>query len=265
MKKINFVVALKHEAIPLIDYFDLTLNTSLNIYINLGKKIFLIISGVGVENTIKAVTKLYKIEFNKDDLWVNIGISGHKIYEIGSIYEVKKVITNEDKQAYFTNSFYNNLPIATLCCVNFEEKEYNKKCLYDMESLGYLKTLDKLTIKENIFIFKIVSDNFYQRPKSYKNFAITYIKKNIIKINNILNIYRVKPIEKEIDIQFILNVIKKKYHITFYNEKKLEKIMSKILILRNKEEVEKEIFNSKSLNDIIKKSEDYLSKYILKV
>ena len=265
MKKINFVVALKPEGMPLIDYFDLTLNTSLNIYSNLEKKISLIISGIGVDNTIKAITKLHKIGFNKDDLWVNIGISGHKTHEIRSIYEVKKVITNEGKKAYFTNSFYNNLPTATCCCVKSEEKDFNKKCLYDMESIGYLKTLDKLTIKENIFIFKIVSDNFYQKPENYKTLAILSIKKHIIKINNILNTYRVKSVEKKNDIKSILNVLKKTYHITFYNEKKLEKIMSKILILRNKEEVEKEIFNSKSLNDIIKKSEDYLSKYILKV
>ena len=44
-----------------------------------------------------AINKLYKLEFNKDDLWVNIGIVGHKTHKIGSIYEVKKVITNEGK------------------------------------------------------------------------------------------------------------------------------------------------------------------------
>ena len=249
----------------MIEYFDLTLNTSLNIYSNLEKKISLIISGVGVENAIKAIKKLYKLEFNKDDLWVNIGIAGHKTHAIGSIYEVKKVITNEGKETYFSNSFYNNLPTSTLCCVETEEKKFNKKCLYDMESFGYLKTLDKLTTKENIFIFKIVSDNLYQKPKNYKSFAITNIKKNIIKINNILNMYRFKSAEEEIDIKLILNVIKKKYHITFYNEKKLEKILIKILTLKDKEEIEKQILNSKSLNDVIKNLEEYLSKYILKI
>ena len=249
----------------MIDYFDLTVNISLNIYSNLEKRISLIISGIGADNAKKAIIKLYKLEFHKDDLWINIGIAGHKSYEIGSIYEVKKVISNKNKFFFFTNSFFNELPTSTVCCVDFEEKEFNKECLYDMESFGYLEALDKLTLRENIFIFKIVSDNLFHKPKNYKNFAITNIKKNIIKISKIINVHRTNRFFEKTDIKFILNIIKQKYHITFYNEKKLEKILIKVFSLKDKDEVEKEIISSKSLKDLIKQLEDYLLRYTLKI
>ena len=49
-KIINFLVALKHEALPIIDYFELTLNDKKyrNIFSNVEKNIFLIITGIGI-------------------------------------------------------------------------------------------------------------------------------------------------------------------------------------------------------------------------
>ena len=159
------------------------------------KNVFLIIAGIGIENAKKAVNNLKQLNNNKDDIWVNIGIAGHKTFKVGSIYEVKKVISSNNENTFFTNSFYNEVPTSTVCCVNKEEKKYNNKYLYDMESYGFLEALDSLTIKENIFMFKIVSDNLQFKPKSYKNFAISFISKHIRKIDTILDKYRNKPPE----------------------------------------------------------------------
>ncbi len=96
-----------------------------------------------------------------------------------------------------------------------------------MESYGFLEALDSLTIKENIFMFKIVSDNLQFKPKSYKNFAVSFISKHIRKIDTILDKYRNKPPESFYDISLILNIIKNKYHVTFYNKKKIGKNLNK--------------------------------------
>ena len=123
-KIIKFLVALKHE-LPIIDYFELTLNDKKyrNIFSNVEKNVFLIITGIGIQNAKKAVTKLKQLNNNKDDIWVNIGIAGHKTFKVGSIYEVKKVISSNNKNTFFTNSFYNKVPTSTVCCVNKEEKK----------------------------------------------------------------------------------------------------------------------------------------------
>ena len=266
-KIIKFLVALKHEALPIIDYFELTLNDKKyrNIFSNVEKNIFLIITGIGIQNAKKAVAKLKQLNNNKNDIWVNIGIAGHETFKVGSIYEIKKVISSNNKNTFFTNSFYNKVPTSTICCVNKEEKKYNNKYLYDMESYGFLEALDSLTIKENIFMFKIVSDNLQFKPKSYKNFAISFISKHIRKIDTILNKYRNKPPECFYDITLMLNIIKKKYHVTFYNKKKLEKILTKIFIIKSQKEIKNDVLVSKSLNGLIKKYESYLTKYILKI
>ena len=267
IKIINFLVALKHEALPIIDYFELIINNkkNKNIFSNVEKNIFLIITGIGIENAKKAVTKLKKLNNNKDDIWVNIGIAGHETFKVGSIYEVKKVISSNNENTFFTNSFYNKVPTSTVCCVNKEEKKYNNKYLYDMESYGFLEALDTLTIKENIFMFKIVSDNLQFKPKNYKNFAISFIAKHIRKIDIILDKYRHNPLEKFYDITLMLNIIKNKYHVTFYNKKKLEKLLKKIFVIKDQKEIKNDVLVSKSLNGLIKKFESYLTKYIFKI
>ena len=266
-KIINFLVALKHEALPIIDYFELTLKDKKysNIFSNVEKNIFLIIAGIGIENAKKAIIKLKNLNNNKDDIWINIGIAGHKTFKVGSIYEVKKVISSNNENTFFTNSFYNKVPTSTVCCVDKEEKKYNDKYLYDMESYGFLEALDSLTIKENIFMFKIVSDNLQFKPKNYKSFAISFISKHIRKIDTILDKYRNNPLENFYDITLILNIIKNKYHVTFYNKKKLEKILKKIFIIKSQKEIKNDVLVSKSLNGLIKKFESYLTKYILKI
>ena len=81
-KTVNFLIALKHEALPIIDYFELTLNNkkNRNIFSNVEKNIFLIIAGIGIQNAKKAVINLKQLNNNKDDIWVNIGIAGHATF-----------------------------------------------------------------------------------------------------------------------------------------------------------------------------------------
>ena len=264
---LNFLVALKNEALPIIDYYNLTPHNKKfkNIFSNLQNKVFLIISGIGMQNAKKAAINLIQINHNKDNLWVNIGIAGHQTYKIGSIYEVKKVISSIHKNTFFTNSFYNKLPTCTVCCVDEEEKKFKKKYLYDMESYGFLEVLDNLTIKENIFIFKVVSDNIQFKPDNYKKFAISVISKYIDKVNAILNNYRCNSSENFSEIALMLDIIKKKYHVTYYNEKKLEKILIKISIIKKQKEIINEVSVSKSLNRLIQNFERHLADYILKI
>ena len=63
----------------------------------------------------------------------------------------------------------------------------------------------------------------------------------------------------------MLNIIENKYHVTFYNKKKLEKILTKIFVIKGKKEIKNDVLVSKSLNSLIKKFENYLTKHILNI
>ena len=67
------------------------------------------------------------------------------------------------------------------------------------------------------------------------------------------------------DILYIFNLIKNKYHLTFYNENKIIKLVTKILVLQNIEYTKNEVVNSSSLEGLIKKYEFSLKNYLLKI
>ena len=83
---VNFLVALKHEAIPIIDYYELTLNNKKyrNIFSNVEKNVFLIITGIGIENSKKAVTNLKQLNNNSptDEMFSTILISPNPVLSL---------------------------------------------------------------------------------------------------------------------------------------------------------------------------------------
>ena len=263
-------MALKAEAEPLIKFFSLKNITEQTpfkkLYANINEQIFLVVSGIGVTNIKKVVFDLNKYHnTNKNCLWVNIGIAGQTSLKIGSIYEIKKIISKKKDNVYFTNSFVNCFKTKVICCVDKEEKEYSDDYLYDMESYGFMEALDLLTTRDNIFMFKIISDNLLYKPKNYKDFASQNIEKYIKSIYKLLYNYRIITNKYIDDFDNILNLVKNKYHVTFYNEKKLEKIILKISSFRNEDLIKDDILNSNSLKGLLDKYEKFLNNYLLKI
>ena len=268
LRPIKFLIALEAEAYPIVKFFNLkqckNTNISYKVYEDEKEKIYLLVSGIGNKQASIGVHELnYFKDKDKNCLWVNLGLAGHKTYDMGSIYEVKKVINN--KQSLFTNTFAHYFKIETLLTVEKEEKKYEKEFLYDMEGFGFLKALQKIAKRDNTFIFKIVSDNKINKPENYKFFAQDNIKKHLPKIKSLLFKYRNLEIKNDHDVELILNLIKKKYHLTFYNKKKLEKLIAKIIVLKKKQVIFTEIASSESLSKLIEDYENSLNNQILKI
>jgi purine-nucleoside phosphorylase len=165
-KKKLISCAFNAEAKPLIGSLKL-LKTSQNIYEN--DSTLLVVCGIGFENTKQALQDIFRsYSFEKA---INFGIAGCS-----------------DK----------NIPLGTLFCTTHELdsikkttlKSYEKpvtckenltSTLVDMEADIFMQICKKYLKKENIYIFKVVSD-YLESTIPSKSFVNSLIQKNIKKV-----------------------------------------------------------------------------------
>ena len=102
-KEINIVIAMKREAISLINYWNLKENKK-NIFSNKENKINLIISGIGKKKAEKATFYIAE-NTNKENFFLNIGIAGHKNFKLGDIILISKVTDNKKKKLVGTHLY----------------------------------------------------------------------------------------------------------------------------------------------------------------
>ena len=62
-----------------------------------------------------------------------------------------------------------------------------------------------------------------------------------------------------------MDVLNQKYHITFYNNKKIENLIPKLMIIMGYNAIINEIGYSKSLKALINSFEEKLKSYILEI
>ena len=256
---------------PIIEFYNLKLAECTDyinkIYNNKSNTIWLIISGIGNKKAIKAVNFLYEISnCNHNSLWINIGIAGHIKFKPGKLYEIKKVTyIKNNKVFYYSNSLISCFEMHEACSVDKQEKKFKDNYIYDMESYGFIQSVEKICLRENICILKVISDNSENQPSNYKVFAYDYIKKNIEIINKGLVNYAKEIKTNALDHSGIMNVLNQKYHITFYNNKKIQNLMPKLMIIMGYNSIVNEIGYSKSLKALINSFEEKLKSYILKI
>jgi len=156
--EINIVVAMKREATPLINYWDLKKNSK-KFYSNKKKKINLIISGIGKKRAEKATTYLAE-KTNNNSFFLNVGIAGHKNYKLGEIILISKITDNKNKYSWYPSLLWKTkIKKKPLITVAFPKIRYTTDHLYDMEAAGFFKGARNFVGPEKVQCIKIVSDN----------------------------------------------------------------------------------------------------------
>ena len=169
MPKTLIHTALLCEAQIIIDYFKLKKSNlvpdSYKLYTN--DHILLVVSGIGEQNTIKALSYIFtNYNINKA---INFGIAGtsDKNISIGTLF--------------CTNKVFDNIPFASITSVDkaLDVKDNLDTLLVDMEAKYFTNLCKEYNILD-IYIFKIVSDYLDQTiPK--KSFVIQEVKKSFSK------------------------------------------------------------------------------------
>ncbi len=158
IEEINIVVAMKREANPLINYWNLKKNSN-NFYFNKKKKINLIISGIGKKKA-EIATKFLAEKSKKNSFFLNIGIAGHKNYKLGEIILVSKVTDSAKKYNWYPSLLWKTkIKKAPLITVRFPKIRYTTNYLYDMEASGFFKSARNYVGPEKVQCIKIISDN----------------------------------------------------------------------------------------------------------
>ena len=154
---INIVVAMKREATPLINYWNLKENSK-NFYSNKKKKINLIISGIWKKKAEKAT--IYIGQKTNNYFFLNIGIAGHKNFKLGEIILISKVTDNKNKYSWYPSLLWKTkIKKSPLMTVIFPKIRYTTNYLYDMEAAGFFKGARNFVGPEKVQCIKIVSDN----------------------------------------------------------------------------------------------------------
>ena len=162
-KAIRWVVALKCEAEPIIQYFkmDCYINTGpFSVFCDREKEHWLVLSGIGQINSASATTYLSEISDAPPWAgWINIGIAGYggeKTEDLLLVDEVQQFSTGHT--LYPGPVIGNDLQRYSLITVDKPSKNYKQGHLVDMEGYAFFEIASRLSSQQLTIILKIISD-----------------------------------------------------------------------------------------------------------
>jgi purine-nucleoside phosphorylase len=149
------VTALKPEAQAFIDKYKLQKESLKSYKIFTNKNIKLIISGLGVKNSMLATqTLINNFDITDEDIYLNIGICGASTkHKIGELLNISTIEYKKKKYQLKENI------LKTITCLD-KEVSTDKYEIVDMESFGFFNALIHSPAIKHRYILKVVSDHF---------------------------------------------------------------------------------------------------------
>ena len=155
----NFVVALKAEAGPLIQRLKLSKQSSDPFPLFVNDEHRLVLSGPGKELSAKAVKYLAERCPQPNQAWLNLGLAGHGTLGVGKIFLANRVLDDKERTFYPTQILRNNLRSTALMSGASPVSDYPEPIGYDMEASAFCENASRFSVRELIQVVKIVSDN----------------------------------------------------------------------------------------------------------
>lgn len=156
----NFVVAFKGEALPIIDFYQLEKVDDSPYPIFQKDQHSLIISGLGRESTISASKALHKVTKRVNLAWMNHGIAGHGGLEVGKAFIAGKLMDDSSEECFYPPQiFEHSMEVSSLKTCSSPTSNYQTNLGYDMEAHAFYKTACQFSSRELVQVVKIVSDN----------------------------------------------------------------------------------------------------------
>ena len=260
---IHFIVATSLESKVIIKKLKLKkINPSSGFNFFYNGNFSLTITGLGKINSALGVTHtFYKFKSCSNNIWINIGLAGHKKEEIGRLILVDKICDHETQKSMYP-FFVKNYKIKKYNCTCYGKPNFNyDNSLSDMESSGFFFSANKYSTKEVIHSLKIISDNKYDKINFNDVKTIDRIfEKNFDQILDFVNDIEIlwkRKFEKQNKINIIIEKELKNFKYTFSEGIQLKNLLK---IYYNSDHSKKIIEPNKSTKDNI-----YKIKKILKL
>lgn len=254
----NFVVAYKAEALPLIEFYSLKKIRHHGSLIYQNDHHSLIISGPGKDNVTSAIKNLLKLNGSQNQAWLNLGIAGHESLAKGGIFIAAKIQDESNEEIFYPPQIYSH-SISTSCLITLDtpSSDYRDGMGFDMEAYAFYKTVSNYSIREIIQVIKIVSDNPSHSLESFTAKEVPgLIAAHIDKVDEL-----VKQIEEASEIIKTDNDIKeasdkfqKLHHFSVTRTHQLNELVHHAKVLRlDLCQIEEIIKSSTDASDAIKK------------
>jgi hypothetical protein len=160
---IHLFCALACEAQPLIQHFKLTELKQFNffrIYQSENKETSLTITGIGKLNSASAISYHHAcIKSNTSDIWLNIGVAGHRNITIGEARLVNKITDEHDGTHWYPQIIFKAPCESTNLITLTKPSTHYQDALFDMEASAFYQMAIRLGTAELIHCLKVVSDN----------------------------------------------------------------------------------------------------------
>jgi len=160
---IHIICALKCEALPLVEHYQLQHLTSaelFRIYTNESSGISVTITGVGKLAAAAGTMHTIKhLQARDTDAWINIGIAGHISLATGTAVLANRIVDAASEQVWQPQiTMETLLPQTGLETLDKPSTAY-KTDMYDMEAAGFYASASLLAASDRVMCLKIISDN----------------------------------------------------------------------------------------------------------
>ena len=159
--QVNFVVALREEAKPVIEYFDMSPLDSYEGFSRFGNTqngTGLILSGIGRKNAATAVS--HQACETHYAAWINLGTVTHCSLPTGEARIAHKIHCVSTRRSWYPPFIFEApCSTATVRTIDRIPKSFPTDDLYDTEASGFYAAATRFSPHELIHSFKVVNDN----------------------------------------------------------------------------------------------------------
>jgi len=174
--KIVVVAALMSEARPLIDHFRLkkVCDSPFTVFASTDSDVQIVICGMGSICAATAVGFMSMRDGGHNKAWLNVGIAGHRHFEVGSCLRVLSFyFEGSNRKQYISQTVPWQGQLAELITIGETSSDYPDSELIDMEGAGFFAAALHFNNSELVQSLKIVSDNAERGADSLNAEAIS--------------------------------------------------------------------------------------------